>query len=83
MKRSLINEIMAEADEMIRSYGVALPPWAYWAPAHSNAIDGSFHETGGGSVMRDGILHGFQPGTALRLAPVESVTLMPGDWHGF
>ena len=32
MKRSRINEIMAQADEMIRSYGFTLPPWAYWSP---------------------------------------------------
>ena len=32
MKRSRINEIMAEADEMIRSFGFVLPPWAYWSP---------------------------------------------------
>lgn len=32
MKRSRINDIMAEADEMIRSYGFALPPFAYWSP---------------------------------------------------
>ncbi len=33
MKRSRINDIMAEADAMIRSYGFTLPPWAYWTPA--------------------------------------------------
>jgi D-lyxose ketol-isomerase len=32
MKRSVINEIMAEADAMIRRYGFALPPFAYWTP---------------------------------------------------
>ncbi|MEM8555907.1 MAG: D-lyxose/D-mannose family sugar isomerase [Pseudomonadota bacterium] len=32
MKRSRINTIMAEADEMIRSYGFTLPPFAYWSP---------------------------------------------------
>lgn len=32
MKRSRINEIMAEADEMIRSHGFVLPPFAYWTP---------------------------------------------------
>ncbi len=30
MKRSRVNEIMAEADAMIRSYGFVPPPWAYW-----------------------------------------------------
>ncbi|MFZ3583030.1 D-lyxose/D-mannose family sugar isomerase [Loktanella sp. DJP18] len=32
MKRSRINDIMAEADAMIRSHGFTLPPWAYWSP---------------------------------------------------
>jgi len=32
MKRSRINDIMAEADQMIRSYGFVLPPFAYWTP---------------------------------------------------
>ena len=32
MKRSRINEIMAEADVMIRHYGFVLPPFAYWTP---------------------------------------------------
>lgn len=32
MKRSRINSIMAEADEMIRSFGFVLPPFAYWTP---------------------------------------------------
>ena len=32
MKRSRINEIMAEADDMIRRYGFVLPPFARWTP---------------------------------------------------
>jgi D-lyxose ketol-isomerase len=32
MKRSRINAIMAEADEMIRSHGFTLPPFADWSP---------------------------------------------------
>ena len=32
MKRSEINDIMAEADEMIRHHGFTLPPFAYWSP---------------------------------------------------
>ncbi len=32
MKRSRINTIMAEADEMIRNYGFVLPPFASWTP---------------------------------------------------
>lgn len=32
MKRSTINAIMAEADDLIRRYGFVLPPFAYWTP---------------------------------------------------
>jgi len=32
MKRSTINDIMGHADDMIRSFGFVLPPWAYWSP---------------------------------------------------
>jgi D-lyxose ketol-isomerase len=33
MKRSRINTIMAEAEDMIRSHGFALPPFARWTPS--------------------------------------------------
>jgi D-lyxose ketol-isomerase len=32
MKRSAINRIMAETDQLIRRYGFVLPPFAYWTP---------------------------------------------------
>ncbi|MEP5633609.1 MAG: D-lyxose/D-mannose family sugar isomerase [Tateyamaria sp.] len=32
MKRSEINDIMTQADAMIRRHGFALPPFAYWTP---------------------------------------------------
>ena len=32
MKRSRINDIMAEADDIIRRHGFHLPPFAYWTP---------------------------------------------------
>lgn len=175
MKRSRINDIIAESDEMMRKYGFALPPFAYWTPDEfksrkdtaKNVIDarcgwditdygdgefdkmglflftlrngrladlqrgggmcyaeklliskkdqlspmhthvikaediinrggatlivelygsdaqGDFDETEGGSVLRDGIQRNFTAGEKLRLAPGESVTLMPGDWHAF
>ena len=31
MKRSQINEIMSAADDLIRSHGFNLPPFAYWS----------------------------------------------------
>ncbi len=37
MKRSRINEIMAHADDVIRSHGFTLPPFAYWTPEEFKA----------------------------------------------
>ena len=37
MKRSRINDIMAEADEMIRAHGFTLPPFARWSPEEFKA----------------------------------------------
>ncbi len=45
--------------------------------------DGRFAENRGGTVWCDGIRRDYGPGDKLRLAPGESVTLMPGDWHAF
>lgn len=47
MKRSRINDIIAQSDDMMKSYGFSLPPFAYWTPdefkarkdAASNVID--------------------------------------------
>ncbi|TDT74291.1 hypothetical protein BDE40_3087 [Litoreibacter halocynthiae] len=175
MKRSRINEILATSDEMIRSYGFVLPPFAYWSPdefkqksktalhvidsrcgwditdygagrfeemglflftlrnglladlrsgggmcyaekllisrqdqlspMHTHVIkaediinrggatliielygsddDGAFAEDQGGTVWCDGIRRDYAAGEKLRLAPGESVTLRPGDWHAF
>lgn len=175
MKRSRINAIMAEADDMIRSYGFVLPPFAYWtpdgfmsrksaarhiiearcgwditdygtgtfdvmglflftlrngrltdlqngrgmcyaekllisrqdqlSPMHTHIIkaediinrggatlvvelfgsdrDGNFDSKTGGTVWCDGLRKEFDAGEKLRLAPGESVTLQPGDWHAF
>lgn len=175
MKRSGINSIMAAADEMIRHFGFALPPFAYWtpdefsaradqarhvidarcgwditdygagdfdhmglflftlrnglqgdlakgggmcyaekllisrqdqlSPMHTHVLkaediinrggatlvvelfgsddQGAFAEDKGGTVWCDGIRRDFAAGEKLRLAPGESVTLRPGDWHAF
>lgn len=37
MKRSTVNQIMAEADEFIRSFGFLLPPFAYFSPEEMKA----------------------------------------------
>ena len=175
MKRSQINTIMARADAMIRSFGFALPPFAYWSPdafrakagavrhlidarcgwditdygagrfdemglflftlrngllgdlqagrgmcyaekllisrqdqlspMHTHALKaediinrggatllvelygsddhGDFAEDRGGMVWCDGEARAFAAGEKLRLAPGQSVTLRPGDWHAF
>ena len=175
MKRSRINDIMRQADEMIRHFGFVLPPFANWSPSefkarkddarsviearcgwditdygqgrfdemglflftlrngrladlqrgggmcyaekllisrqdqlspmHTHVIKaediinrggatlvvelygsdekGGFAEDIGGVVMCDGIRTPYGPGQKLKLAPGESVTLMPGDWHAF
>jgi hypothetical protein len=40
MKRSRINQIMREADAMIRHYGFVLPPFAHWTPDQFRARTG-------------------------------------------
>jgi D-lyxose ketol-isomerase len=37
MKRSRVNEILAQADAFIRGFGYLLPPFAYWTPAEMKA----------------------------------------------
>jgi len=44
---------------------------------------GGYAEDRGGTVRCDGLARPYRPGDKLRLAPGESVTLMPGDWHAF
>ena len=44
---------------------------------------GQFAEDRGGTLWLDGIRHDYAAGEKLRLAPGESVTLRPGDWHAF
>ncbi len=44
---------------------------------------GGFAEDRGGTVICDGVVRPFAAGEKLKLAPGESVTLMPGDWHAF
>ena len=175
MKRSKINAIIADAHDMIRRHGFALPPFADWSPEtfrarkdtarhviqsrcgwditdygaetydkmglflftlrngllgdlqsgrgmcyaeklliskqdqlspmHTHILkaediinrggatlvvelygsddQGQFAEDRGGTVMCDGITRSYSAGEKLRLAPGQSVTLRPGDWHAF
>ncbi|MDA8586345.1 D-lyxose/D-mannose family sugar isomerase [Rhodobacteraceae bacterium] len=45
--------------------------------------DGNCDETKGATVLTDGLQRILPPGAVLKLAPGESVTLNPGDWHAF
>ncbi len=45
--------------------------------------DGNFDNTKGTTVLTDGLENVLEPGAILKLAPGESVTLNPGDWHAF
>ena len=174
MKRSRVNEVIAQAAETIRANGFALPPFAHWSPEelrarapgtrlrearlgwdvtdygrgefdalglalftlrngspeelrrgggmcyaekllisrhdqlspmHTHRVKtediinrggallavrlngsddaGGFAEDRGSAVTCDGVPRPFEPGEVLRLAPGESVTLRPGDWHAF
>jgi len=170
VKRSHVNLIMKEADEMIRRFGFVLPAFAYWSPdefrrnapnargvidgrlgwditdygqgdfdklglflftlrngtrvgpmcyaeklmisrrdqispMHRHVVkaediinrggatlavelygsdgQGGFDGGAGARVRCDGVDRSFSPGEVLLLAPGESVTLMPGDWHAF
>ena len=49
----------------------------------ASAPDGSLDREAKVSVPGDGVMHDFSAGGILRLAPGESVTLMPGVWHAF
>ncbi|MEM6889265.1 MAG: D-lyxose/D-mannose family sugar isomerase [Pseudomonadota bacterium] len=41
MKRSRINDLLLESEEMIRSHGFVLPPFANWAPDEFKARQGT------------------------------------------
>ncbi|MGY6695675.1 MAG: D-lyxose/D-mannose family sugar isomerase [Roseinatronobacter sp.] len=49
----------------------------------ASAADGTRDPDRPVTVSCDGVLRHFRPGGKLRLAPGESVTLQPGDWHAF
>jgi D-lyxose ketol-isomerase len=175
MKRSTVNEIIAEADAFISSFGFILPPFAHWTPEtmrerradiggivdarlgwditdygqerfdelglflftvrngnvddlrqgrgmlyaekimisrkdqlspmhrhnlkaediinrgggklvlelFNSAPDGSMDLESGVTVPCDGVSRTLKPGGYLKLAPGESVTLLPGVWHAF
>lgn len=44
---------------------------------------GGFDDSKGVTVLTDGLKRELPPGHVLKLAPGESITLNPGDWHAF
>jgi D-lyxose ketol-isomerase len=67
-----------KAEDIINRGGATLVVELYGSDTNSN-----FDTTAGGRVFYDGIERSFSAGEKLRLAPGESVTLMPCDWHAF
>ena len=67
-----------KAEDIINRGGATLVVELFGSDAN-----GGFAGDKGGIVFCDGIRRDFTPGDKLRLAPGESVTLMPGGWHAF
>ena len=63
--------------------GVDAPGARLAVQLHGSAPDGSFDPDAGGEALFDGVPRRFEAGEVVALAPGESVTLMPGDWHAF
>ena len=67
-----------KAEDIINRGGATLAVQLF-----GSAPDGAFDAQAGGRVLCDGTVRPFGAGEVLKLAPGESVTLMPGDWHAF
>ena len=69
---------VVKAEDIINRGGATLA-----VQLHGSDDEGGFAEDRGVVVARDGVPCEVGAGCVLRLAPGESVTLMPGDWHAF
>jgi len=69
---------VVKAEDIINRGGATLAVQLYGSDAQ-----GGFDPDAGGTVACDGIQRPFAAGEILLLAPGQSVTLMPGDWHAF
>lgn len=69
---------VVKAEDIINRGGATLA-----VRLHGSDDEGGFAEDRGGTVLCDGAPRPYAAGEVLRLAPGESVTLMPGDWHAF
>ncbi len=75
---SPMHRHVVKAEDIINRGGGTLAIQLYASQA-----DGSIDREARVTVPTDGILREFAAGDVLKLAPGESVTLMPGVWHKF
>jgi D-lyxose ketol-isomerase len=85
MKRSEINEIMAEADDLIRSFGFVLPPFAYWSPEEMTARRGEIEAIVSGRMGWDITDYGqgdFEKARAVPVHAAERAACGPAEAGG-
>ena len=75
---SPLHRHVVKAEDIINRGGARLAIEMFESDA-----EGSLDRAAPVRVATDGIAREFPPGHVLRLAPGESVTLMPGNWHKF
>ena len=75
---SPMHRHIVKAEDIINRGGATLALELFNSDA-----DGNLDETTEVKVAADGVIREQPPGAILRLAPGESVTLMPGNWHAF
>ncbi|MEM6593309.1 MAG: D-lyxose/D-mannose family sugar isomerase [Pseudomonadota bacterium] len=75
---SPMHRHIVKAEDIINRGGATLAIQMY-----ESAPDGTLDESLDVTVACDGITRTQKPGDVLMLAPGESVTLMPGNWHKF
>jgi len=65
MRRSNINDILAQSDDFMRSFGVTLPPFAYWSVDEFRA---NAHHAG--ALIEAHAWAGISPIMAARILPI-------------
>ena len=75
---SPMHRHVVKAEDIINRGGATLALKLY-----ESDLEGAIDPTAPVTVATDGVLRTQGPGEVLHLAPGESVTLMPGNWHAF
>ena len=75
---SPMHRHIVKAEDIINRGGATLAIEMF-----ESGADGKLDPTAPVVVASDGIRREFEPGGIIHLAPGESVTLMPGNWHKF